>query len=511
MTRTIIGAGLAAMCFFLGAANANLPPALCLGPNGKPTSWLEPKATPEFCAPMSGTEQDYCQGEPEQSIPAWRGSYLCEAKKPPQAPDAVIAVRFTRYSFPDIWFAVPRGQLPSGRYEAYGTTPFLSRGDIAGTYYFDAAGKPVAADAAETTFMLFLSTGELGALTLFADGKTPAGYEKTGERDGLAVYGSSKGGGGYLIARETPWGLVGGDCSTTVVSTKDGKEVKRHMCTLGWRTNAGFSSSLSFYDDELKNWRKIVGAATYHTHGMDRFPELLPKVRDVNITKRNVLFAVGILENAYDETSHVEIVPSEKLATREPELQAIAKRQMPQIYFDDIDVLVIDEMGKNISGAGFDPNITGRNRRAVNWSAKPMVKKIVVLGLTKITHGNATGLGSADVITMRLYKELDIPSTYANIITSMNLDGAAIPMIMNTDHDAIALAVKTVVRVKPENCRIVRIRNTLHLGEIEVSEAMLSEVRSQPDKFEILEMPRAWSFDAQGTVAPLLEAVHAAA
>jgi len=256
---------------------------------------------------------------------------------------------------------------------------------------------------------------------------------------------------------------------------------------------------------------KIVGAATYHTHGMDRFPELLPKVRDVNITKRNVLFAVGILENAYDETSHVEIVPSEKLATREPELQAIAKRQMPQIYFDDIDVLVIDEMGKNISGAGFDPNITGRNRRAVNWSAKPMVKKIVVLGLTKITHGNATGLGSADVITMRLYKELDIPSTYANIITSMNLDGAAIPMIMNTDHDAIALAVKTVVRVKPENCRIVRIRNTLHLGEIEVSEAMLSEVRSQPDKFEILEMPRAWSFDAQGTVAPLLEAVHAAA
>ena len=256
---------------------------------------------------------------------------------------------------------------------------------------------------------------------------------------------------------------------------------------------------------------KIVGAATYHTHGMDRFPELLPKVRDVNITKRNVLFAVGILENAYDETSHVEIVPSEKLATREPELQAIAKKQMPQIYFDDIDVLVIDEMGKNISGAGFDPNITGRNRRAVNWSARPMVKKIVVLGLTKITHGNATGLGSADVITMRLYKELDIPSTYANIITSMNLDGAAIPMIMNTDHDAIALAVKTVVRVKPENCRIVRIRNTLHLGEIEVSEAMLSEVRSQPDKFEILEMPRAWSFDAQGTVAPLLEAVHAAA
>jgi hypothetical protein len=256
---------------------------------------------------------------------------------------------------------------------------------------------------------------------------------------------------------------------------------------------------------------KIVGAATYHTHGMDAFPDLLPKVCAVNCSARNVLFGVGIVENAYDETAHVEIVPSELLATREPALQAMAKLNMPQIFFDDIDVLVIDEMGKNISGAGFDPNITGRNRRIVKWPAKPMVKKIVVLGLTRVTHGNATGLGSADVITMRLYRELDIPSTYANIITSMNLDGATIPMIMNDDHDAIALAVKTVVRVKPEDCRIVRIRNTLHLGEIEVSAPMLGEVRARPDHFEILESPRAWHFDAQGNVAPLLETIHAAA
>ena len=256
---------------------------------------------------------------------------------------------------------------------------------------------------------------------------------------------------------------------------------------------------------------KIVGAATYHTHGMDAFPDLLPKVCAVNCSARNVLFGVGIVENAYDETAHVEIVPSELLATREPALQAMAKRNMPQIFFDDIDVLVIDEMGKNISGAGFDPNITGRNRRIVKWPAKPMVKKIVVLGLTRVTHGNATGLGSADVITMRLYRELDIPSTYANIITSMNLDGATIPMIMNDDHDAIALAVKTVVRVKPEDCRIVRIRNTLHLGEIEVSAPMLGEVRARPDRFEILEAPRAWRFDAQGNIAPLLETIHAAA
>ena len=256
---------------------------------------------------------------------------------------------------------------------------------------------------------------------------------------------------------------------------------------------------------------KIVGASTYHLHGMDRFPELLPNVRDVNIRARNVLFGVGIVENAYDETAHIEIVPADRLAAREPELQAMAKQHMPRIGFDEIDVLVIDEMGKNISGAGFDPNITGRNRRAVQWSAKPAVKKIVVLGLTRETMGNATGIGSADGITMRLYRELDVPSTYANIITSCNLDGAAIPMIMNTDREAIALAIKTVVRVKPQDCRIVRIRNTLQLAEIQVSESLLAEVGSRPDRFEIVSEPAAMPFDANGLLPALTLTPHAAA
>ncbi len=256
---------------------------------------------------------------------------------------------------------------------------------------------------------------------------------------------------------------------------------------------------------------KITGAATYHTHGMDKFPELLPQIREVNISQRNVLFGVGIVENAYDETAHIEVIPAKSLATREPDLQAMAKRMMPQLFFDDIDVLVIDEMGKNISGAGFDPNITGRNRRNVKWQDKPRIKKIVVLGLTRVSQGNATGIGSADVITMRLYKELDVSSTYANVITSMNLDGGAIPIVMNNDRDAIALAVKTVVRVKPEDCRIVRIRNTLHLGEIEVSAALMDEVRRQPARFEVAELARDMKFDVQGNLAPLLGEVHAAA
>ena len=256
---------------------------------------------------------------------------------------------------------------------------------------------------------------------------------------------------------------------------------------------------------------KIAGAATYHSHGMDRFPGLLPEIRDVVTGARNVLFGVGIVENAYDETAVVEIVPSGQLKDREPELQMLAKQFMPQLYFDEIDVLIIDEMGKNISGAGFDPNITGRNRRAVKWATNPLVKKIVVLGLTRESMGNATGIGSADVISMRVWREFDVASTYANIITSANLDGAAIPMVMNTDRDAISLAVKTVVRVKPADCRIVRVKNTLHLSEIQVSEPLLELVRRRPERFELVSDPAAFAFDANGTLVSFARTPHAAA
>jgi hypothetical protein len=251
---------------------------------------------------------------------------------------------------------------------------------------------------------------------------------------------------------------------------------------------------------------KITGAATYHQHGMDTFPTLLPRVRDVNLSKRNVLFGVGIVENAHDQTAAIEVIPSDQIASREPLLQQKAKGLMPRLCFDEIDVLIIDEMGKNISGAGFDPNITGRNRRAVKWDFGPKVKKIVVLGLTPETHGNATGMGGADIITMHLFREIDIPSTYANIITSMNLDGGAIPIVMNTEREAIQLAVKTVVRVKPENCRIVRIRNTLDLAQIQVSEPMLAEVRSRPEQLQIASPPAPFVFGADGRLAPLASA-----
>jgi hypothetical protein len=221
-----------------------------------------------------------------------------------------------------------------------------------------------------------------------------------------------------------------------------------------------------------------------------------------------VLFGVAMVENAADETAIIEVVPAEQTFDREPALLEKAKSLMPRLQFDEIDVLVVEKIGKNISGSGMDPNITGRNCRFVEWNMKPFVKKIAVLGLTPETHGNATGLGAADVITMKLYKEVDIAKTYANIITSTYLDGGAIPIVMNTDDEAIRLAVKTVVRVKPQDTKIVRIANTLEVVDIHVSEPMLPYIKANPSMFEIVGEAEPLKFDAKGNLYPMLAKHH---
>ena len=225
---------------------------------------------------------------------------------------------------------------------------------------------------------------------------------------------------------------------------------------------------------------KIRGATELHYHGMEAFKELLPDAARVVMSKKPFLFGVGLVENAKEELAVIEVIPAETLFDREPQLLSRARELMSKLLFDVIDVLVIDEMGKNISGAGFDPNVTGRNCRDTPWSGPPEIQKIVCMDLTDKTHGNATGLGATDVITMRLYQRMDIAATYANVITGAYLDGAAIPMIMNTGEEAIRLAVKTLRRVRPQDARIVHIKNTLELTEIVVSEPLTAQVEAHP-------------------------------
>jgi hypothetical protein len=244
---------------------------------------------------------------------------------------------------------------------------------------------------------------------------------------------------------------------------------------------------------------KISGATEIHFHGFDAFGELLPRLASIIMGKLPFLFGVGVVENAQEQLALIETIAAESLLKREPELLNRSKELMPKLLFDTIDVLIIDEIGKDISGSGFDPNVTGRNNRYIPWSGPPEVQKIVLLDLTENTHGNATGLGLADVITMTLYKKMDIASTYANLITATYLDGANIPVIMNTEEEAVRLAVKTLRNVRPENARIVRIKNTLELTEILISEPMLVEVEAHP-QMKASGLPSEFPFDTEGNL-----------
>ncbi len=221
---------------------------------------------------------------------------------------------------------------------------------------------------------------------------------------------------------------------------------------------------------------KINGASELHgAYPMNTFGKNLPNAAKHLLEKINFLFGVGLVEDAYDNTAIVEAIPANQLFEKEAELQSKAKQLMGKICFDQIDVLVVDEIGKEISGGGCDPNITG-NRNEPGFE-KPDVSKLVLLDLTDKTKGNATGFAAADVITKKLFDKIDFPTTYANVVASSKLEGGKIPIPMSDGDQAVRLALKTLNGIDPKNARIVRIKNTLKLAEIYVSESMMQEVK----------------------------------
>ena len=238
---------------------------------------------------------------------------------------------------------------------------------------------------------------------------------------------------------------------------------------------------------------KINGATSLHgNHPITEFGDALPRAAKAIMECQPFLFGIGMVEDAFDDTAIIQALPAESLFEEETKLQAKAKELMAKIYIEDIDVLVIDEIGKEISGAGADPNVIG-NPGTPGFEV-PRVKKIVILDLTEKTHGNAAGIGSAHVITHRLLRRVDFASTYANMVTATALEGARVPIPMKTAEDAVRLAVKTLIGVEPEDARIVRIRNTLSLGEIEVSEPILKDLQGD-SRMEVLSQPGKISFE----------------
>lgn len=243
---------------------------------------------------------------------------------------------------------------------------------------------------------------------------------------------------------------------------------------------------------------KQKGAETVHRNGFYDLGRMLPVIGKVVLDHVNVVGAVGLVENAFDQTCIIKGMLADEIWEEEPKLLACARECLGCIYFDNIDVLVVERMGKDISGDGMDPNITGRF--AVPYlKGDRTIQHIAVLDLTDETHGNCNGIGLADVTTKRLVDKVDVDCTYPNVCTSTVLCTPKIPLFTHTDRACIQIALRTCNHIDRENPRIVRIRDTMNLEEIYISEAMMDEAGGS-EHVEILEEPSEWEFDENGNL-----------
>ena len=243
---------------------------------------------------------------------------------------------------------------------------------------------------------------------------------------------------------------------------------------------------------------KRRGAHSVHSAGWDAIHETIPQAARVAVGTGKVAFGLAVLENADEEPYRVAAIPAEGLEEAEAPLLEEAKKNLLRLPFDQLDVLVVDEIGKNISGDGADPNVTGRYPTTAA-SGGPEIERVVFLGLTEETGGNANGLGAADVVTERLAGAMDRPSTYVNALTSTTPAPVKTPMVMPTDRMALAAALTMCAGVSPAEARILRIHNTLKLRRMWVSEALLGEVE-QNGRLKVIEEPRHLRFDEDGAL-----------
>ena len=244
---------------------------------------------------------------------------------------------------------------------------------------------------------------------------------------------------------------------------------------------------------------KHKGAETCHAIGTEDMSKYVEMFANVIRKNAKILFGVASIENAYDETCKIIALTNDEIPVEEPALLEYAKKNMPRILVgDEGEVLIIDTIGKNLAGTGHDPNISGR------FGTSPLRggfenQRLVCLDLSDETHGNAVGMGLADVVVKRLVDKCDHEKGYANLITSMAPEAYKIPMTADCDADAIKLAVKTCIGVAEEDVRVVRVGNTLHVEEIWISENMLKAAKAH-SQIEILSLPCEFAFDENGNL-----------
>jgi len=231
---------------------------------------------------------------------------------------------------------------------------------------------------------------------------------------------------------------------------------------------------------------KQIGADFLHSKGFGSFAELIPRVAQAVVEKTKVLFALAVVENAYEQIYRIEAFSREDILAmkKEKALLQESKRIMGRLLFPEFDVLVIEEIGKDISGDGQDPNVTGLYLTKY-CNDGPRFQKSVIFDLSDETHGNANGMGCVDIITRSLFDEIDFINTYTNALTHTEFLAVKIPMVAGSKEDALRIALKTCNAVVPGKQKVVWIKNTCALEEIIISEALLEEAKAHP-QIEIL-------------------------
>ena len=245
---------------------------------------------------------------------------------------------------------------------------------------------------------------------------------------------------------------------------------------------------------------KQKGAEQVHSDGMDIIAKNIPTMAKVTLGTGKILFAIPCLENAYDQTMMFEAIPAEKILEREPELLKIAFANMPSILVGSGDVLIVDKIGKNFSGTGVDPNITGTFSTPYATGGV-QVQRTCFLDLTPESHGNTLGVGLASAITKRIYDQMDTNAMYTNCMTSTVIKSAMIPPILWNDREAIQFCIRTCNRIDAANAKVIRIPNSLHIGQIMLSAAYYQDVLAGKwAGLTALSEPQELTFDAEGTL-----------
>jgi hypothetical protein len=239
---------------------------------------------------------------------------------------------------------------------------------------------------------------------------------------------------------------------------------------------------------------KQPGAESMHQAGLTGVVE---EAGRVILATGKIILGLAIVENAYEQTFLLEAVPPELIPERDRDLLKLAAGLLPRIPFDPLDLLVVDWMGKNLSGSGMDYNIIGLWRRVEGVERRPIFKYITVLNLSPESGGNAIGVGAADFTTRKLFNQIDFQKTYMNALTASAPGAAKIPVVLENDREAMSVALKAAN--PPGMPRLVRIHSTLHLADYHISPALLEEARSYPD-LEIVGPAQDMRFDTAGNL-----------